>query len=207
MDAITEQPRARHRIRATGRMLAAAGVCSLAMTLGVGSASAAPGIPATASPVSWSGNVCQALGSFQTDIKNSDQTFSKTTQRSKSLATIKAKYLSFLQSNVNRTSQLITALRKAGVPAAPNGAQFAAAIQAGYVNLRDGFSSLVGDAKGLPTDTTDNFKAAFAVVQTKIQTLETQNQAAFSSADQFQSQVINDAFTKVAACKKLNSSR
>ena len=72
------------------------------------------------------------------------------------------------------------------------------------MDLHDGFSSLVSDAKALPTDTLTSFMAAFAVVHTKVQSLETQNQAAFSGANQFQSQAINDAFSKLAAGKKLN---
>jgi hypothetical protein len=205
MDTITEQPRPRIRARLTRRTVAATGICTLALTLTVGTASAAPSIPAAASPTSWSSNVCQALNSFQGDIKTLDQNFTKATKTSKSLANIKTRYLAFLQSNVNRTAQLIKALNKAGVPAAPTGAQFAAAIRAGYVDLHDGFNSLVTDAKALPTDTLANFQAAFAVVQTKIQALETRNQAAFSGANQFESQVINDAFAKLAPCKKLNS--
>jgi hypothetical protein len=71
------------------------------------------------------------------------------------------------------------------------------------VDLHDGFSSLVSDAKALPTDTLTSFMAAFAVVHTKVQSLETQNQAAFSGAYQFESWA-NDAFSKLAAGKKLN---
>jgi hypothetical protein len=203
MNVVTDRPRPRCRTR---RMLAAAGACTVVIALAAGTASAAPNVPAAASPTSWSRNVCTALSSFSADIKKLDQNFSKATQNSKSLAGIKTQYVAFLQHNVSRTSQLITSLKKAGVPAAPNGKQFAAAIQAGYVNLHDGFSGLVGDAKALPADTVANFKTAFTALQAKIQTLETQNQNAFAGADQFQSPVINNAFNTVAACKKLNSS-
>jgi hypothetical protein len=149
--------------------------------------------------------VCQALNSFQTDLKKTDQSFSTATQSSQSLKAIKAKYVAFLQTNANRTARLITALKQAGNPKAPTGAQFAAALRAGYVDLRAGFLSLLPDARALPTDTLANFQAAFAKVQAKIQTLQTQNSATFNGANQFESQVINDAFSKVAACKKLNS--
>jgi hypothetical protein len=205
MDATTEHPRRRIRTRLVRWSLATTGVCTLTVALAVGTASAGPSIPAATSPVAWSGTVCQALNSFQTDIKKLDQNFAKATQNSKSLANIKAKYLTFLQSNAARTARLVTVLKKAGNPAAPNGAQFASAIQAGYVDLRAGFVSLVTDVRALPTDTLSSFKTAFGAVQTKIQGLETQNQAAFNGASQFQSQAINDAFSKVAACKKLNS--
>jgi hypothetical protein len=205
MDATTEHPRPGTRTRLARRGVAGVAVCALAMTLAVGTASARPSIPGAASPVTWSGNVCQALNSFQTDLKKTDQSFSNATQNSQSLTGIRAKYVAFLQTNANRTARLIAALKHAGNPKAPTGAQLAAALRAGYVDLRAGFLSLLPDARALPTDTLTNFQAAFAKVQAKIQTLQTQNSATFNGANQFESQVINDAFSKVAACKKLNS--
>ncbi len=206
MDVTTEHSRPRDGGRLVRRAVAAVAVGTVALTVTIGAASAAPAVPAASSPVTWSGNVCQALNSFQHDIQSLDQKFTKATQNDKSLANIKARYVGFLQSNVSRTTKLVNALQKAGAPAAPNGVQFADAIRAGYVNLHDGFNSLVTDAKALPTDTVGNFQTAFAAVQAKIQGLETNNQAAFNGANQFQSQAVNDAFAQLAVCKKLNSS-
>ena len=61
------------------------------------------------------------------------------------------------------------------------------------MDLHDGFNSLVSDAKALPTDTLTSFMAAFAVVDTKVQSLETQNQAAFSGANQFDQRCLLEA--------------
>lgn len=160
---------------------------------------------ATVSPAKWSGQVCTALVSYKTDAAKLEKAFEAGIKNPKSLAEVKTKFTTFLKSNVSRANKLIAALGQAGTPKAPMGAQFAAAIKAGFVQLRDGFKSLVGSAQSVPTASVSDFESAFNTLQSQLNTLETQNQTTFQAANQFSSAQLNTAFQAQKSCKALNA--
>ena len=204
----TEHPRrgpASQIRRAIGTTVA---VGVLIAALASGTAFAAQGSSVAAgsvSPSTWSGNVCAALGSYKSDAAKLEKSFEAAIKNPKSLTEVRTKFTKFLNDNVTRADKLVAQLKKAGTPKAPSGAQFASAISAGFVQLRDGFKALVPSAQSVPTSSVSAFESAFNMLQTQLNTLETQNQSTFQQADQFSSAPLNTAFQKQKACKALNS--
>jgi len=159
---------------------------------------------ATVSPSQWSGSVCSALVSYKNDAAKLEKTFESSIKNPKSLSQVKSKFTTFLNANVSRANKLIASLKSAGTPKTPMGAQFASAIQAGFVQLRDGFKGLVSNAKSVPTTSVSDFESAFNTLQGDLNTLETQNQSTFQAANQFASPQLNAAFTAQKSCQTLN---
>jgi hypothetical protein len=186
---------------------AAVGAGALIAVLASGSAFGAQGssvAAASVSPAKWSGAVCSALVSYKNDAAKLEKIFEANIKNPKSLPDVKAKFTTFLKDNVSRANKLIAALQKAGTPKAPMGGQFASAIRAGFVQLRDGFKSLVSSAQTVPTASVSDFESAFNTLQSQLNTLETQNQSTFQAADQFSSPQLNTAFTAQKSCQALN---
>ena len=198
----------RGRVRRTRRAIGAeTGATVLVAVLASGTAFGAQGssvAAATVSPGQWSGQVCSALVSYKNDAAKLEKTFEANIKNPKSLTEVKTKFTAFLKANVTRANTLIADLQKAGTPKAPMGGQFASAIKAGFVQLRDGFKSLVGNAQSVPTGSVSDFESAFNTLQGQLNTLETQNQSTFQAADQFSSSQLNTAFQAQKSCKSLN---
>jgi len=195
---------ARRAGRAIGGSLAAG---ALVAVLASGTAFGAQGTSvsgATVSPSQWSGTVCKALVSYKNDAAKLEKSFESSIKNPKSLTEVKTKFTTFLNANVSRANKLIASLKSAGTPKTPMGAQFASAIQAGFVQLKDGFKSLVSNAKSVPTGSVSDFESAFNTLQSDLNNLETQNQSTFQAANQFASPQLNSAFTGQKSCQSLN---
>jgi hypothetical protein len=205
----TARPRRGPVRRARRAVGAVVGASVLVAVLASGTAVAAQGSSVTAetvSPAKWSANVCTALVSYKNDAAKLEKAFEANIKNPKSLSEVKTKFTKFLNDNVSRANQLIASLKKAGTPNAPQGAQFASAIKAGFVQLHDGFQSLVGNAKSVPTGSVSDFESAFNTLQSQLNDLETRNQTTFQAADQFSSPQLNAAFQGQKSCKALSNS-
>jgi len=191
------------RVRTAAGLTVAA--CTIVTLLGVGTGLGALTATTTVSPSKWSGTVCTALVSYKNDAAKLEKAFEKSIKNPKSLSEVKAKFTAFLKLNVARANKLVGQLKKAGTPSTPNGGDFANAITAGFVQLRDGFKGLVPTAQAVPTDSASNFESAFQALESNLNDLQTANQGTFQQADQFASPALNSAFQNQKACQSLNN--
>jgi len=182
--------------------------CVLIAVLASGTAFGAQGSSAAASgvaPNKWWGAVCSNLSSYTKDTAKYEKALEAGLKNPKSISDVKAHLIRFLGNNVSRANELIAALKKAGVPNVPNGAQYAAAVQAGFVELRDGLQGLVGDARAAPTNSRTGMQAAISSLQTKLSTVGTDSaNSEDQAAAQFASPQLTAGRQSQKACNTVN---
>jgi hypothetical protein len=93
----------------------------------------------------------------------------------KSLSDVKSQFITFLNNNATRADRLIASLKRAGSPNAPGGVQFATAISAGFIQLRDGFKRLVPEARSARTGSSADVQAGVQKLQSELTTLGDQS--------------------------------
>ena len=167
-------------------------------------ASGASGAPAkTVSPASWSRQACQTLVSYERDVAKLEKSFTAKLKHPKTLEDIKSKFSAFLGDVAGRTDKLLASLRSVGDPKVSNGPQVSSAIQNGFLQLRDDFHSLFTESQQIPTTDPTAFRAALGTLQTNLTQAESQNQAFFHRASQFDSPELSQAFKHESACRPL----
>ena len=166
-----------------------------------GSSVAASGV----APTKWWGAVCSNLSSYTKDTAKFEKALEAGLKNPKSISDVKAHLIKFLGNNVSRANELIASLKKAGIPNVPNGAQYAAAVQGGFVELRDGLQGLEGDARAAPTNSRAGMQAAISALQTKLSTLGTDSaNSEDQAAAQFASPQLTAARQSQKACNQVN---
>lgn len=156
------------------------------------------------SPQKWWGTVCADLNAYTKDTAKFQKTLVATLNNPKSLGDVKAHLVGFLHSNVARADTLIADLKKAGTPNAPNGAQYATAIRAGFVQLRDGLEGLLPDANAAPTESKAGMQAVISTLQAKVTAVGNQGAAAEDAARQAAAPQLTAARLKTKACNAAN---
>jgi hypothetical protein len=190
--------------RVTGASIAA---CVLIGVLSSGVAFGAQGSSVAASSVSptkWWGTVCSDLVSYTRDTAKYEKALVATLQNPKSPGDVKAKLITFLNSNLNRANSLIATLKRAGTPNAPGGAQFASGLQSGFVQLRDGFKRVIPEARAAPTGSTAALQSAVNAIHGELTTLATQSANTEDAARQLSSPQLTAARQGQKACSSLN---
>ena len=198
-------------IRATGRRrrarllgLAMAGAFLIGLAPGAAAGASAPA--KAVSPARWSRQTCQALASYKSDVTKLEQSFTAKLKHPKSLGQIRSRFSTFLLDVTARTSKLVAALRGVGDPTVSNGSQVNVAIQNGFLQLRDDFHSLFTESQQIPTTDPAAFQAALQTLETNLNQAESQNQAFFHRASQFDSPELTRAFNAEPSCRPLRSS-
>jgi hypothetical protein len=156
------------------------------------------------SPRNWWGTVCSELSAYTKDTAKFGNTLVEALKDAKSPSDARASLIKFLNNNVSRADKLITSLRKAGSPNAPNGAQFASATQAGIAQLRDGLQGLLPEAKAAPTSSTAAMQSAITTLQTNVSAVGSQSGNAERAAQQLLSPSMLAARQATKSCNSVN---
>jgi len=170
----------RHPARRAVLVAACTAGVLLASSSGVGAARASAPVP----PNRWWGTICRDFNAYTKDTGKYERVLVTTLQNPRSLSDVRTKLIQYLNSNIIRANELLATLRRAGVPAVPGGAQYAAAIQSGFVQLRDGFEGLLPDARATPTSSATAVQDAVNGMRTKLMVLASQSSSTIDAANQ-----------------------
>ena len=72
-------------------------------------------------PETWSADVCQALQTWEDDLKSGSRQLSSDISTSKDLKSVKVKLVAFLHSSEQSTEKLVGEVKSAGAPAVKDG--------------------------------------------------------------------------------------
>jgi hypothetical protein len=184
----------------------AAGVLIAVLTSGFAfGAQGASKAGARVAPKQWWGTVCSDLVSYTNDTARFERTLVAALDNPKSPSDVKAKLITFLTNNLTRVKSLLAALKRAGVPNAPGGAEYASSLQSGFGQLVAGFKGLIPEARAAPTGSMPALQSAVNVIHGELITFGAQGANTEAAARQRSSPELIAARQQQPACKSLSN--
>ena len=134
-------------------------------------------------PETWSADVCQALQTWEDDLKSGSRQLSSDIRTSKDLKSVKVRLVAFLHSSEQSTEKLVGEVKSAGAPAVKDGPAIQSDLVSGLTNARGSFQRAVKQAKKLPTDNPQTLTAGLTSLAQSIQGELTATGSHFSNLD------------------------
>jgi hypothetical protein len=177
--------------------------CSaLAISAVLGASAAA--LPARSVPPSrWVRSVCTSISDWQSTIQQGSN-LTSSLQGATDISQVQAQVVSYLQSTVTASDQLVSNIRKAGTPAVKNGSKIANAFKNGFSQIRDTFATAANTTRNLDTSDPTQFANALTNVGTAIDNGSNAIKSTFSSIDtKYRPRALDRAFNREPACASL----
>jgi hypothetical protein len=154
--------RARRRsvVRATAITAVVLSLGITGVACGGGSSSSSSSSTTAASTVSanqWIGQVCGTLTNWKNDLQTRSNNFQSQISGSTDLQQAKSGLVSFLNTAVQSTNDMISKLEAAGAASVKDGAAISQALIGGFQQIQASFSQAQTQAQALPTDNPQAF--------------------------------------------------
>lgn len=178
--------------------------CSVALVVAVGTSAVA--LPAkTVTPKKWVHSVCMSMGDWKSQIQQG-QSLLNSVQSATDVTQVKDQVLSYLQSTVSATDQLLTSIGKAGTPSVKNGRKVARDFKAGFSQIRDVFVGARDTTQGLDTSDPTQFANSLTSVGTAIDNGANGIKSTFDAIDtKYHPAAIDKAANTDSACASIRS--
>jgi len=172
-------------------------------------ATSVPTAHAATEPSAWAPKFCKAFQKWQKTVtsesKKANEVFDNTA--SGDLQSIKDEFVSFLGKDVTATNQVISAIKKAGVPDAQNGKAIQKKIVEGFQAASDIFATAKSDAAKLSTTDPTAFVTDATQIKTNLDGASSEFSTSFSQAEALDKKgTIGSALEDAKACSFLFSS-
>jgi hypothetical protein len=177
--------------------------CSaLATSVWFGASAAA--LPARSVPPNkWVRTVCTNINDWQNTIQQGAN-LTTSLQGATDVAQVKDQVVSYLQSTVTASDQLVTNIGQAGTPNVKNGSKIAKAFKNGFSQIRDTFATAQNTTQGLDTSDPTQFASALTDVGTAIENGSNGVKSTFNSIDtKYHPRALDRAFNREPACTSL----
>jgi hypothetical protein len=172
-------------------------------------AASVPTAHAATEPSAWAPKFCKAFQKWQKTVtaesQKANEVFDNTTEGD--LQGIKDEFVSFLGKDVTATDQVISSIKKAGVPDAQNGKAIQQKIIEGFQAASDIFDQAKSDAAKLSTTDASAFVTDATQIKNNLDGASGAFSTSFSAAEALDKKgTIGAALQKASACSFLFSS-
>lgn len=152
----------------------------------------------TVSAATWMGDLCTALGTWQTELTDNAPDLSSVTD----VQATKDSIVSFLGSAVAATRTLVDDIQAAGVPDVENGEAIATEMRSAIATVSDEFSAARDKLEGLSTDDPAAFAADLSEIGTTLTEAGTAAGTTFDQlAEKYPAADLDAAANEAQACQ------
>jgi hypothetical protein len=179
--------------------------CSAAIVMSIGiQTSAGVTVPTkTVTPKKWVHSVCTSLTDWQNQIQPG-QNLASSVQSATDLAQVKDQVVSYLQSTVDATDQLVTSLGKAGTASVKNGNKISKEFKKGFNQIRDVFVAARDSTQSLDISDPTQFGSSLTNIGSDIDNGANTIKSTFDSVDRkYHPVALDRAFNSDPACASL----
>jgi hypothetical protein len=199
--------RRRSVTRATAITAVVLSLGTAGVACGGGSSSSSSSSTTAASTVSasqWIGQVCGTLTSWKNDLQTRSNNFQAQISGSTDLQQAKAGLVSFLNSAVQSTNDMISKLQAAGAASVPDGPAISQALIGGFQQIQVSFTQAQTQAQALPTDDPQAFANQAKALGTSLDNAgSTAGKNIQSAVSKFPSDKLDQEFNANPACQSI----
>ncbi len=193
----------------------ASAITAVALSLGVtavacggGSSSSSGSTSTTAasklSASQWIGQVCGTLTNWKNDLTTKSNNFQSQVSGSTDLQQAKSGLVSFLNSTVSSTNEMISQLQAAGAAPVKDGSAISQALVGGFQQIQVSFSQAQTQAQALPTDDPQAFSNQAKALGTSLDNAgNTAGKNIESAVNKYPSDRLDQEFNANPACQSV----
>ena len=160
-----------------------------------------------AKPDAWAATVCGALTDWAQGLQADSRTLSADLQNAKDIATVKAKFVVFLESASRSAGTMISKVKAAGPPAVKNGDELQSDLEGGLSAAKRSFEKAVAKAKALPAKDPQAFSTGVSNLGQDVEKELTATGEAFNKlGSKYNDKNLNEATSKEPSCSTLSGS-
>ena len=160
-----------------------------------------------AKPDAWAATVCGALTDWAQGLQADSRTLSADLQNAKDIATVKAKFVVFLESASRSAGTMISKVKAAGPPAVKNGDELQSDLEGGLSAAKRSFEKAVAKAKALPAKDPQAFSNGVSNLGQNVEKELTATGEAFNKlGSKYNDKNLNEATSKEPSCSTLSGS-
>lgn len=160
-----------------------------------------------AKPDAWAATVCGALTDWAQGLQADSRTLSADLQNAKDIATVKAKFVVFLESASRSAGTMISKVKAAGPPAVKNGNELQSDLEGGLSAAKRSFEKAVAKAKALPAKDPQAFSTGVSNLGQDVEKELTATGEAFNKlGSKYNDKNLNEATSKEPSCSTLSGS-
>ena len=160
-----------------------------------------------AKPDAWAATVCGALTDWAQGLQADSRTLSADLQNAKDIATVKAKFVVFLESASRSAGTMISKVKAAGPPAVKNGDKLQSDLEGGLSAAKRSFEKAVAKAKALPAKDPQAFSTGVSNLGQNVEKELTATGEAFNKlGSKYNDKNLNEATSKEPSCSTLSGS-
>jgi hypothetical protein len=201
----------------TGRSTAARAAAITAVALGLGitgvacgggssssSSSTSTTAARTVSASQWIGQVCGTLANWKNDLETRSNNFQSQISGATDLQQAKSGLVSFLNTAVQSTNDMISRLQAAGAAPGTDGAAISQALVGGFQQIQVSFSQAQTQAQALPTDDPQAFATQAKALGTSLDNAgSTAGKNIESAVSKYPSDKLDQEFNANPACQSI----
>jgi len=160
-----------------------------------------------AKPDAWAATVCGALTDWAQGLQADSRALSADLQNAKDIATVKAKFVVFLESASRSAGTMISKVKAAGPPAVKNGDELQSDLEGGLSAAKRSFEKAVAKAKALPAKDPQAFSTGVSNLGQDVEKELTATGEAFNKlGSKYNDKNLNEATSKEPSCSTLSGS-
>jgi hypothetical protein len=154
----------------------------------------------------WAPQVCNALLTWERDLKSGSEQMSSDIRNSSNLKAVKTRLVAFLQSAEQSSEKMVAEVKGAGAPAVKDGPALQNDLVSGLSQTSASFKRAVTQAKKLPTNNPQALATGMTTLAQSIQSKLTAAGTHFSNLDtKYDTTELKQAMADEPACKSFIS--
>jgi hypothetical protein len=157
-------------------------------------------------PRSWASTFCKSFSSYNQAVADLSNGFNESVQSMAAgdLAARKSALVEYLSGSIARTDEFLRALKRAGEPSVPDGADLVGSISVGFRDLRSTLADAQRDAKQLSETDPAAFSTSVGQITGLISTGSNRSREAIARArTRYETRELDRAFDHAPACQAM----